>query len=58
MTAFLIYISLLITPMTTSGWLAERVIPLHLIPVALAAWALWVILSSARNTESPMEAAP
>jgi hypothetical protein len=31
---------------TTGGWIGQRVIPLHLIPIAIAAWALWVILSA------------
>ena len=39
------------TPLTATGWLANRVIAIHLIPVALAAWALWVILSAERRPD-------
>jgi serine/threonine-protein kinase len=31
---------------TTGGWIGQRVIPLHLIPLAIAAWAVWVIVSA------------
>jgi serine/threonine-protein kinase len=35
------------TPLKTTGWMANELIVLHLIPIAIAAWALWVILSAA-----------
>jgi hypothetical protein len=37
---------MLSTALTTRGWIGERVIALHMIPIAVAAWALWVILSA------------
>ncbi len=41
-------------PVTTSGWFAAPSLAEHLIPVGVAAWALWVILSAQRRpaTES------
>jgi hypothetical protein len=33
-------------PFTGNGWQAERALPFQLIPIGLAAWALWVILSA------------
>jgi hypothetical protein len=43
-------------PVTASGWLAERVLPFQLIPIGLAAWALWVILSARGVAEGESEA--
>jgi hypothetical protein len=34
-------------PLTASGWMAKGLITMHLIPVAVALWAVWVILSDA-----------
>ena len=34
------------TAVTTGGWIGQRVLPLHMIPIAIAAWALWVIVSA------------
>ena len=41
-------------PVATTGWLAGRSLALHFFPVAVAAWALWVILSAHKQpaTES------
>ena len=36
-------------PLRATGWVAGRYVPLQLIPIALAAWALWVILSTQRR---------
>jgi hypothetical protein len=33
-------------PLKATGWMAHQLIAVHLIPVALAAWALWVIVSA------------
>ena len=40
-------------PMVT-GWMVRDTLPIHLLPVAVGAWALWVILSAQRSpsTES------
>jgi hypothetical protein len=45
---------LLEIPFKSSGWMAERLIVLHLIPVAIAACALWAVLSARKplSTES------
>ena len=42
-------------PLTITGWFAGRSMAVHLLPVALAAWALWVIVSMQKqpSTESP-----
>ena len=37
------------TAVTIGGWIGQRVIPLHLIPLAIAAWAVWVIVSAEHN---------
>jgi hypothetical protein len=41
-------------PLTVTGWFAGRSMAVHLLPVAVAAWALWVIVSMQRqpSTES------
>jgi hypothetical protein len=41
-------------PLKATGWIAHQTVVLHLIPVAIAAWALWVIASaeSRQMTES------
>jgi hypothetical protein len=41
-------------PLTVTGWFAGRSMAVHLLPIAVAAWALWVILSTQRqpSTES------
>ena len=36
-------------PLQTTGWVAGRSLPLYLVPAAMAAWALWVILSAQRR---------
>jgi hypothetical protein len=33
-------------PLTIAGWFASRSIAVHLLPVAIAAWAMWVLLRS------------
>jgi predicted Ser/Thr protein kinase len=45
------------TGLTASGWMAEQLIALALVPVALAAWALWVILSARQSPDSNVESA-
>ncbi len=40
------FVEMGIVPLKISGWGAERVIALHMIPIAVAAWCLWVILSA------------
>jgi hypothetical protein len=37
---------LVLTPLAASGWMAGRLVVLHLVPVAVAVWALWVILTA------------
>ena len=37
------------TPLKATGWVANQAIALHLIPIAVAAWALWVIVSAERR---------
>jgi hypothetical protein len=49
LTVWALYGSITFLPLRTTGWVAERYIPFHLIPIALAAWALWVILSTQRR---------
>jgi hypothetical protein len=49
LTVWAFYGSITFLPLRTTGWVAERYIPFHLIPIALAAWALWVVLSSPRR---------
>jgi len=41
-------------PLTITGWFAGRSMAVHLVPVTVAAWALWVILSAQKqpSTES------
>jgi hypothetical protein len=45
---------LILTPFMVTGWIAGQTLPFRLIPVAVAVWALWVILSDQRRpaTES------
>jgi hypothetical protein len=38
-------------PLKATGWMAHQLIALHLFPIAIAAWALWVIVS-AENRQS------
>jgi serine/threonine-protein kinase len=40
------------TPLPAGGWAAPRLIALHAIPVAVAAWALWVIVSGERRSHT------
>jgi hypothetical protein len=47
--AWITFIPAVSLPFQVTGWVASRTFPLQLIPVALAAWALWVILSSPRQ---------
>jgi len=42
-------------PLKATGWMAHQLIALHLFPIAIAAWALWGIVS-AENRQS-MESA-
>jgi hypothetical protein len=49
LTVWAFYLSSSFLPLQTTGWVAERYIPFHLIPIALAAWALWVVLSTQRR---------
>jgi len=49
LTVWAFYESSSFLPLRTTGWVAERYIPFHLIPIALAAWALWVVLSTQRR---------
>jgi serine/threonine-protein kinase len=37
------------TPFLLTGWMAGQAVTLHLIPVAVAVWALWVIVSAQRR---------
>jgi hypothetical protein len=40
-------------PPKVTGWMVRDTLPMHLLPVAIGAWALWVILSAQRSsTES------
>jgi hypothetical protein len=36
-------------PLTITSWMAGRSIAYHLVPVIVAAWALWVIASQKRG---------
>jgi serine/threonine-protein kinase len=40
---------LLAWPLTITGWFAGRSMAVHLLPVAVAAWALWVIVRAHRQ---------
>jgi serine/threonine-protein kinase len=40
------------TPLPAGGWAAPRLIALHAIPVAVAAWALWVIVTSEKRSHT------
>jgi hypothetical protein len=42
---FVVSVPVIFTPLTP-GWLLDRVIVLHAIPVAVAIWAVWVIASA------------
>ncbi|MEO5922269.1 MAG: hypothetical protein ABIR70_00425 [Bryobacteraceae bacterium] len=48
-----IYTSL---PPKISGWMARDALPIHLLPVAIGAWALWVILSAQRSASTESQA--
>jgi len=37
-------------PLVAAGWMASRSLAVHLFPLALGAWALWVILSAHGST--------
>ena len=37
-------------PLKATGWVAHQTIVLHLIPIAVAAWAVWVIVSAENRT--------
>jgi tRNA A-37 threonylcarbamoyl transferase component Bud32 len=39
-------------PLKATGWMASQLIALHLIPIAVAAWALWVIASSESGNQT------
>jgi serine/threonine-protein kinase len=39
-------------PIATSGWFASRSLTLHFVPIAVAAWAVWVIVA---NQNRPAE---
>lgn len=49
---------LLHLPLRFTGWVAARTIPFQLIPIALAAWALWVILSDERKRSPELSSSP
>jgi hypothetical protein len=40
------------TPLPAGGWAAPRLIALHAIPLAVAAWALWVIVTSEKRART------
>jgi hypothetical protein len=40
------------TPLPAGGWAAPRLIALHAIPVAVAVWALWVIVTSEKRSHT------
>ena len=42
-------------PLTITGWFAARSMAVHVVPIALAAWALWVIVSVQRQ---PVDRSP
>jgi serine/threonine-protein kinase len=44
LTTFFFALPVVNTPLIASGWMAERSIALHVVPVVVAAWALWVII--------------
>jgi hypothetical protein len=44
--------AVVVTALKATGWMARDLITLHLIPVAVAAWAVWVIVSAAQRTTS------
>ncbi len=52
MILWLFSITTIYWPVTITGWLAGRSMGVHLVPVAIAAWALWVILSSQRRADT------
>jgi hypothetical protein len=54
---FLSQYPLLTIPLKATGWMAPRVIALHLIPVAVATYALWAVLSARKpfSIESAVE---
>jgi len=55
LTVWTVFAMLLTTlPPKVTGWMVRDTLPIHLLPVAIGAWALWVILSAQRSpsTES------
>jgi len=36
-------------PLKATGWMANQLIALHMIPIAIAAWAVWVIVSAEKR---------
>lgn len=38
-----------------TGWLVSRTVPIHIVPVAIAAWATWVVVSKAGPREGTNE---
>jgi hypothetical protein len=55
LTVWTVFAMLLTTlPPKVTGWMVRDTLPIHLLPVAIGAWALWVILSAAgpRSTET------
>jgi hypothetical protein len=46
--------ALVFTPLAVTGWVGASFLPIHLLPIVLALWALWVIVTSQRRlvTES------
>ncbi|MEO8541544.1 MAG: hypothetical protein ABI577_17515, partial [bacterium] len=43
-------------PPKATGWMVRDTLPIHLVPIAIGAWALWVILSAQRSTDSESQA--
>ena len=50
--SFWLLMNVLFIPITFTGWYAGRSMVILAIPVAIAAWALWVIVSSQRVTST------
>ena len=51
LTVWTIYAPIFTTPPPmVTGWMVRDTLPIHLLPVAIGAWALWVILSAQRRT--------
>jgi serine/threonine-protein kinase len=47
--AYMIQRTLGFSPLSVTDWAGSHFLPVHLLPVLVAAWALWVILSSQRR---------